>query len=265
MRLVVTCQVERAVGIPTNHQHLLTGIAYRFLACSDEEYARFLHDEGYAPDSGPKRFKLFCFSGLRAKRRRIAGETLWLGPGEVEWHIGSPKDEFLRNFATGLLAQGELAVGTQRLPIVRAQALPTPDFSSGTAHFSCLTPIVASVPTEGGGKTYLRPSEGAAFSEAARGNLLRKYRALHGEAPKTGEDNFTLTFDAEYLARNPHAGTKKITFKATEIIGALAPFTVVTSAPELIALGHAAGFGELNAGGFGMVETREPGRRELNK
>lgn len=259
MRLVVTCDVERAVGIPINHQHLLTGIVYRFLACSDEEYARFLHDEGYAPNGGPKRFKLFCFSGLRAKRRRIEREMLWLGPGMVEWHIGSPKEEFLQNFATGLLAQGELAVGTQRLPIVQAQALPTPEFSSGTARFTCLTPLVTSVPTEGGGKTYLRPSEGAAFSEALRGNLLHKYKALHGDAPEAGADCFAIAFDADYLARNPHGGTKKITFKATEIIGALAPF-MVTGTPELIALGYEAGFGELNAGGFGMVEAREPGR-----
>lgn len=270
MRLIVTCELKRTTAFPTNHQQQLAGVAYGLLRDSDPEYARFLHDEGYAGNAGTRRYKLFTFSGLRAPRprRRIAGDTLWLSAGSVEWMVSSPCASFLTHFATGLLSAGGLRVGDVLLPVSQAQTCPSPDFSGGTARFTCLTPLVASRPipaSEGGGKYYLRPSDGAAFSEALRGNLLHKYAALHGHAPAVGEDTFAMAFDAEYLARNPHGGTKKITFKEIDVIGALAPFTV-TGAPDLIALGYEAGFGELNAGGFGMVElasgVRQEGRGE---
>lgn len=266
MRLIVTCELKRATAFPTNHQQHLAGAAYGLLRASDPEYARFLHDEGYPADAGARRYKLFTFSGLRVPRprRRIEGPTLWLSAGTVEWIVSSPCASFLTHFATGLLSAGGLRVGDVLLPVSQAQTCPCPDFSTSTARFTCLTPLVASrpVPTsEGGGKYYLRPSDGVAFSEALRNNLLHKYAALHGHAPAVGEDAFAMEFDAEYLARNPHGGTKKITFKGIDVIGALAPFTV-TGAPELIALGYEAGFGELNAGGFGMVETASGARQE---
>src|ERR1051326_7162693 len=116
MRLVVECELQRETAFPVNHQHLLTGLVYGLLACSDGEFARFLHDEGYAADTGPKRFKLFCFSGLRAGRRRVAGQTLWLGPGKAEWLLSSPQERFLTHFATGLLTSGEMQVGAVTLP-----------------------------------------------------------------------------------------------------------------------------------------------------
>lgn len=260
MRLIVTCALERTTVFPVNHQQQLAGAAYGLLNDSDPDYARFLHDEGYAGGAGSRRYKLFTFSGLRVpkQRRRIEGDRLWLSAGAVEWIVSSPCASFLTHFATGLLSSGGLRVGNVLLPVVQAQTCPVPDFSEGTARFTCLTPLVASRPvpaSEGGGKYYLRPSDGAAFSEALRGNLLRKYVALHDELPAAGEDRFAMTFDAVYLARNAHGGTKKITFKQIEVIGALAPLTV-TGSPSLIALGYEAGFGELNASGFGMVDTQ---------
>jgi len=48
---------------------------------------------------------------------------------------------------------------------------------------------------------------------------------------------------------------KNIQFKQTNIIGFLAPFTVIGS-PELIRVGYEAGFGEKGSMGFGMVKTR---------
>ena len=264
MRLIVTCELKRATAFPTNHQQQLAGAAYGLLREADPEYARFLHDEGYASDGGARRYKLFTFSGLRVpkSRRRIEGATLWLDAGRVEWVVSSPCAAFLTHFATGLLSSGGLRIGDILLPVSQAQTCASPDFAEGTARFTCLTPLVASRPvpnSEGGGKYYLRPSDGVAFSEALRGNLLRKYAALHGHAPEEGENGFAMAFEAGYLARNPHGGTKKITFKGIDVIGALAPFTV-TGAPELIALGYEAGFGELNASGFGMVEMQEQGR-----
>lgn len=260
MRLRIECELRQSTPFPINHQHHLTATAYRMLQRADADYARFLHDDGYAPDEGPKRFKLFCFSGLRCKRRRVAGGTLWLGPGVVQWHVGSPVTPFLQNFATGLLAAGTLEVGAQPLSVISAQCLPDPDFHSGRAAFTCLTPIVAAVPRpqdEGGGTRYLRPCEGEAFSAAVRKNLLAKIRALRGTEPSADEACFEMTFDPDYLADPKHReGTKLITYKDVQIVGAQAPFTVVAS-PLLLETMWQCGAGEKNAGGFGMVELTQ--------
>ncbi len=257
MRLKVTCEVARETAFPVNHQHHLCSLAYGLLRRSDAEFARALHDEGFGAGEDTRRYKLFCFSTLRAPkgRRRVEGETLWLRPGPVEWVVSSPLASFLMHFATGLLSAGGLRVGETTLPILEAQTAASPDFAAGTARLTCLTPVVASVPGEAGGKRYLRPHEGSDFSEAVHRNLLRKYAALHGQA-HDGSEPFSLTWDVDYLARNPHGGQKKTTFKSIEVIGVQAPCTL-SGSPALLELAYDTGLGELNSSGFGMVEVYE--------
>ncbi len=254
MRLRVLLDNPRPVRVPINHQELLAGLVYHLLGTSSTDYSRFLHDEGYRMDGGPKRFKLFVFSNLRVPKsqRRLEGDQMHIARGPVEWLLASPVADFLTHGATGLLTAGNtLRVGGVHFPIRVVESLQTPAFTE-TTRFTCLTSIVASVPLPGGGTRYLRPCDGDAFSEAVRKNLLAKYRTLHGHPP--ADERLRLDFDQGYLARNPHGGTKKETFKGIDIIGAMAPFTL-TGSPELMELAWNAGLGEKNAGGFGMVDV----------
>ena len=181
----------------------------------------------------------------------MVGDHLQIAPGQVEWFLSSPREDFLLHSATGLLTAGStVQVGSLRLVIREVCALPQPPFTP-TAAFSCLTPIVASLPLPDRRTYYIRPCEGEAFSQAVRNNLLHKYRLLHsGELPT--DDRLTLTFDPTYLDRDPHVGTKKITFKDIHIIGAFAPFTL-TGSPELMQTAWECGLGEKNSSGFGMI------------
>ena len=256
MRLWVQCRLDRQVACPVNHQHYLTGLVYRLLECSDADYARFLHEEGYGLDADARRFKLFAFSGLRAQKRRIAGNTLWLGPGVVSWFVTSPVEDFLTHIATGLLSSGVLSVGPVEFPITQIETQAVPDFSAGAAHFTCLSPIVAAVPVEFNekpGTRYLRPAEdGLAFSEAVRKNLVRKYQTLHEGQPPANANDFELIFSADYLTSH-RGGTKNIEFKGIQIIGAQAPFRASGPA-ELLQTMWECGAGEKNSSGFGMIE-----------
>ncbi len=259
MRLLITGDLPRAVAIPLHQQHhALSSLVYTLLRAADPEYARFLHDEGYGGGGDARRYKLFCFSGLRCSRRRIAGETLWLGPGRVTWQVASPLPAFLQAFATGLLACGQLEIGSLHLPIAQTQCLADPDFASGFAAFTCLTPIVAALPLPDGGTRYLRPCEGEAFRQAVGRNLLHKYHALHGQPfPDAEKVPFDFAFNADYMADPRHRqGTKLTMYKGIQIVGAQAPFTV-SAAPALLQLMYDCGAGEKNAGGFGMVQVQE--------
>lgn len=255
MRLRIVLDNPRTTTIPINYQDNLTGLMYRLLGTSDADFSRFLHDDGYAVDDGPKRFKLFTFSWLRGRRAPGGGDLIQFLPGPIEWMVASPVEDFLRHCATGLLASSSLRVGTAEFPIVEIETLPSPALSE-TTYFTCLSPIVASVPATDGRSTayYLRPHETEAFSAAVRNNLLRKHEVLYGLPPI--DDRFDLSFKPDYLARGENAGTKKISYKGIDIVGAFAPFKVIGST-ELMRLMLECGAGEKNAGGFGCVEVME--------
>ena len=257
MRLRVCLDNSTGTRLPINYQEWLTAAVYGLLAASDADYARFLHDDGYADEDG-RRFKLFTFSWLRGTRRTVEGDTLRFAPGPLEWLVASPVEPFLTNLATGLLAAGMLRVGPATLPITQIETLPAPLLTETTA-FTCLSPVVAALPLPDGRTRYLRPSDGEAFSEAVRRNLLRKHRLLHGKLPD--DDRFALAFDPAYLARTG-GGTKLTTFKNIRIVGAFCPFTVSGSV-DLMRVGYETGFGEKNAAGFGMVDVKPHPMREM--
>lgn len=83
MRLRVELDNPHGATVPINHQEYLTAAVYGLLAKGDEDYARFLHDEGYGGEDS-KKFKMFTFSGLRAARRIAEGDKLRLPPGPLE-------------------------------------------------------------------------------------------------------------------------------------------------------------------------------------
>lgn len=253
MRLRIQLDNPHGAVIPLNYQHHLTAAIYGLLTASDAEYARFLHETGYGVEESAKRFKLFVFSWLRG-RHQVEGDQLRFAPGPLVWQIASPVAEFLTHCATGLLAEAALSVGPTAFPITQIQTLPPPQFTdlAETAHFTCLSPIVAALRLPDGGTRYLTPGDGEAFSAAIRANLLRKHAILHGGPP--ADDRFQLAFDPAYLERSG-GGTKLITYKTTQIRAAFAPFHASGSA-ELLRVGYEAGFGEKNAGGFGMVEMK---------
>lgn len=259
MRIRVAVRLSRAVGLPINYQHLLTGVVYSFLEAADADYATFLHNDGYAQSGDPadrKRFKLFVFSWLRGRAFRVRGGELEVGPGIAEWFVSSPVSEFLQDFAAGLFGAGALRVGRVELPIEVVETLPEPQLRSGDG-FICLSPIVVSVPDARDGKPgarYLRPGD-PDFGEYARRNLINKHLALTGEAPP--DTSLEIEFSADYLARR--AGTKLITYKGIQIVGAFCPFRL-SGSTDLMRVAYQCGLGEKNAGGFGMVE-RERGEK----
>jgi len=254
MRLAIRLRLEREARIPISHQAELAGVVYRLLRESDEEYAEFLHERGYALDEDPvRRMKLFVFSGLRApaSRRRAEGASLRLAPGPVDWYLSSPREEFLAHSATGLLCAGsEIRVGAVPFLIEEVRVLAEPVFAE-RMQFTCLTPVVASVRREDGTTHYLRPWQAEAFSEAVRRNALRKHALVHGGAPE--DDRLELRWKESYLARAPHQGTKCVTIKGIRVVGVQAPLTL-SGSPALLRIAYHCGLGEKNAAGFGMVE-----------
>lgn len=258
MRLHIQFHLDREMLLPINHHHELSALVYKLLGESDSEYAGFLHDEGYAlPEGGSLRYKLFVFSQLRvpASRRMVEGLFLRVQPGLVDWFLSSPREEFLTHSASALLTAGShVRVGPLQLKVHQVTALPPFTFTS-PMRFTSVTPIVCSVPLPDGRNYFLRPQDDAMFSESIRKNLARKYLMIYGAPPE--DERLTLEFDRQYLQNSIYGGTKKITYKNTDIIGALAPFTL-TGSSALMKVGYDCGFGQKNSAGFGMADIARP-------
>lgn len=247
MRIQILAEVGNGISLSINYNHLLVGAIYRFLAESNPEYADFLHREGYK--AAEKRFKLFTFSQLMAKRRSIKGQQIHF-QSTLTWFISSPIAQFLSHLADTLLTEGRLSIGSSKLKIKDVTVPRVPCFRS-EMEFRCLSPIVMSaVRNDGERRTHYCLPDDPELSELIRQNLIRKHEAIHG---CISQDNaFSLRFDDDYIRRKQGRVTRLIDFKGIKIRGILCPFRV-SGSPELIQVGYECGFGDKNSAGFGMV------------
>ncbi|MDE0397711.1 MAG: CRISPR-associated endoribonuclease Cas6 [Candidatus Poribacteria bacterium] len=250
MRLKIIIDVADQLILPINYTPLLTGVIYRFLVESDAEYAAFLHDEGYT--AGAKRFKLFTFSQLLAKQRRILDDNIHFG-STIAWYVSSPMERFLSHFADTLLTQGRLSLGRRELQIKDVSIPRIPRFQT-QMRLRCLSPIVMSTVRQRDGKQtqhYCLPDD-PALSELIRQNLMRKHEAIYGQPPK--EDALRFRFDTDYINSRHRRVTRLVDYKGTQIRGVMAPF-YVSGSVALIQTGYECGFGVKNSIGFGMAEV----------
>lgn len=249
MRIKIIADVGEGLTLPISYNHLLVGVIYRFLNVSNPEYAAFLHDEGYV--AAQKRFKLFTFSQLMAKRRRISTGQIHFGSA-VAWYVSSPVETFLLHFADTLLTEGCLSLGAHQLQIKDVSAPRMPLFTS-KMEFRCLSPIVMTTVRQHNGKPsmyYCLPGD-PAFSALIRQNLIRKHEAIYDRAPH--DDTLNFAFDERYLQKRQGRATRLVDYKGIKIKGVMSPCRVSGSVP-LIQTGYECGFGDKNSAGFGMVE-----------
>ncbi len=258
MRIKISLKaIFNNTSLPVNYQYFLTGLIYRFIANSSEDYSRFLHDEGYRIGESKNGFKLFTYSMLLSKNAKVHGDKIVFRSGNIEWYITSPVSEFIQHLVSGIFAAGqEIRIGSDKTPsrflVTQVETLPNPSFTD-TMKFTCLSPVTASAGnTESDHSTphYIRPWEDG-FSDAIKNNLLKKYLLMHGKIIDDAE--LSIAVDKEYTNKRAGKIIKNIQFKQTNIIGFLAPFTV-TGNPELIRIGYEAGFGGKGSIGFGMVK-----------
>ena len=250
MRIKIIADVGAGLTLPINYNSKLVGVIYHFLAESNAEYATFLHDTGYS--TGKKRFKLFTFSQLLAKQRRIQGTHIHFG-SQLTWYVSSPVETFLSHFADTLLTEGRLSIGRHRLQIKDVSIPRIPGFQT-RMRMRCLSPIVMSTVRQRDGKQsqhYCLP-EDPALSELIRQNLIRKHEAIYSRTPT--DDALTFRFDTDYTHARPRRVTRLVDYKGTQIRGVMAPFYVAGS-PALIQTGYECGFGVKNSLGFGMVDV----------
>lgn len=246
MRVSLTFEAERgALTLPVHYNHLLQSLIYRNL---DQALAGWLHEGGYA--LGRRRFKLFTFSRLLCRRRRLLrteGRVLFQGP--VVLKIGSPETKLLESLVLHLLRAERVTIGGTACRLLSVQ-VEVPPRVEGPAVVRALSPICAYrtlYALDGKRKTYFFSPWEREFGDLILDNLQRKARAFWGEAaPLEGAYIKPRTVDR----RNEIL----VNFKGTWIKGWTGTYELRLPEPYFT-LAYDAGLGPKNSQGFGMVEV----------
>jgi len=294
MRFKITLSNPNTKKIPINYQHFLSSTIYDYLYTSNIDFSTKLHSGLHI--EGNKNFKFFTFSWLQIPDKKIVNSELIINSSQFCLYVSSPWNEFIQNFANGLLEKGNLRIGKEIFPIIQIETstnyiVPEYDNTKNISlEFICLSPIVITTKKEYKGKLvkyYYKPTDSYdEITEKIKNNLLKKYKSFYNKEPYNKE--FKITFDQNYIKSNNSqvlvhyiknysgqifANNKELFTGSPENFSSLhktpnqsqidikipaimCPFKAEGS-PELIKFGYECGFGEENSAGFGMVKLKQ--------
>ncbi len=228
--------------VPVHYNYFLQSLIYRHL---DVHLAQTLHDEGIG--EGTKRFRYFTFSRLMGDFQRRDGQ-LHFTRGAI-LYIASPNSAFLESLLIHLLAEGEIEISGQRVPLYKVEVVPQPAYQPEVV-LKALSPITLRETLRQPNEryTYYLAPHDPDFSERIISNLRSKVRFWYGYDIPPG-DAYCLPYAVDQN-KNYHP----INFKGTWVKGwsGLYRFHAPT---EYFQMALDAGLGERNSGGFGCVEV----------
>lgn len=115
-RLILTVD-RRSFGdlLPINYQYEQSAVIYRILSKASEEYADWLHHNGFQLESG-RRFKLFTFSRLKIEKRQVLpqNERIRILSDSVEWQISFLPEKSTEKFIQGLFSNQAFEIGDRQ-------------------------------------------------------------------------------------------------------------------------------------------------------
>jgi len=261
MRFIITLRVNaRKFGrlLPLNYQYEMSAAIYKTLSSCSEDFAAWLHDNGFKTDEG-KQFKLFTFSRFNIPSFRIIKQSnqLELLSDQVFWQISFLPENSTQTFIGGVFENHVFEIGNRdsrvQFEVANIEILPHPEFKE-TMCYKALSPISVSFRDERGRDCYPRTSEEFANADWVKErllvNLLDKYSAFYGEDYQ-GES--FLDFSVLTEPKSSLVTIKSGTYAETKVRGFMCQLALNTP-PELQRIAYESGLGELNSQGFGCLE-----------
>jgi CRISPR-associated endoribonuclease Cas6 len=254
--------------LPLNYQYELSAWIYKILNYGNEEFAEWLHKEGYTNDY--KNFKLFTFSNLIIPKYQIKGDRMLIDSRINELFVSFYPIESLEYFVSGVFKNQQFTIGDKKskaaFTVNNVEKLTEPDFNS-TMEFKALSPILISYKnTENKKYAEYKHPEDENYGNLLIKNLAAKYNAFYAtetnpfgvpnpERVKPMEQgNLDYTFKPLTKPKSRLITIKSGTKQESKLRGYLYKFHLKAPA-ELIRLGYYAGFGEKNSLGFGCGEV----------
>lgn len=241
--------------LPINYQYESSCVIYRILGQASNDYAHWLHENGFILDNGKqfKQFKLFCFSRLKIEKRQILPkeERIKILSDTVEWQISFLPEKSTEKFIQGLFANQIFEIGdkvsTVQFHVRNVEVLPPPQYKEEMEFFT-MSPICLRYRQENGSTKYLSPSDERA-ADAILTGLVSRYEAFSGKSfNQTDDFKFTVLDEPKSVLVKLKANTPE----QTKVRGYMCRFRV--KAPlELMKIMYEGGVGQECSQGFGCV------------
>jgi len=258
MRFIIKLETRsQSAEIPINYQYPLSAAIYKIIAKGDDEYAEFLHEQGYG-----KGFKFFTFSDIKGKFK-IRGDRMMFLSNQISFTICFHIPEASKNFIEGLFRSEEIVIADKRsrvqFNVQSVVALDNPlkdtvvnEVISVTA--KAISPIVIGEKQDTGHYTFLAPDDNH-FIKHLVNSWRSKIAANYNDATAT---NAILLAEVEKY-NNPWR-SRLVTIKAdtpeeTKIRGFLNFKLKLTAERQFIDLVLNAGIGLYSAQGMGCLEV----------
>ncbi len=257
MRIRITLErIGHRNVLPINYMYPLSAWIYQVINRADEEYASFLHDQGYA--KAGKRFKFFTFSSLQIPRFQVLKNTdrICILSEEVEIILSFYTDRIADKFILGLFNKQHFRLGDRISQVefnVKNIVWMPCEIPQNTLTFRTLSPLVVSRKNSRGLDDYYPPTQDG-YESLLFKNLLDKYMVSGGTL---NPDWYESPMEFRLLTTIPKP--RLITLKdhtpaSTKVKGYLFDFEL-TAPKELLEIGLMGGFGRYNAEGFGCCEV----------
>lgn len=262
MRLILTLKpLTPEPKLMWNYHYPLASWLYGIIAKADNNYARFLHEEGY-PVKEKKTFKHFTFSDLQAKITYQKGDSgfLIISP-TVQWTVSFYIDKIAEKFIAGLFNEKVVEVFNREYKVLfkieRLDMLPAFSHNHTTSFKATSLMVVAE--KKDGNDQYLEPID-PRFGQYLISGLIDKYLSIIKEKNEVIDTSLIAQEIYFQLMDITRMKSRKITIKeykqaATEIKG-YRDFTFTLTGPkEVIEVGFLGGFGRYCSEGCGFCEV----------
>jgi CRISPR-associated endoribonuclease Cas6 len=257
MRFRITLSVYSKTKkcLPFNYQYELSSWIYRIIHQADEEYSHFLHQNGY--QTARKSFKLFCFSNFHIPKFATTKEVLVVECDKISFYITFYLDRASEKFITGLFQHKQGSIGNKEhqldFEVSSIEAKPFV-WAGDVLHLRTISPLVIGRKNEQNHDDYLPPTH-PEFKDLFLNNLTDKYKATGQDIPLHWQD-YPFDLQIHEPIKSKLITIKSNTEKPTRVRGYM--FSFHLKAPkELLEVGLLAGFGKMNAQGFGACEIVE--------
>jgi len=262
MRFKLTLNIEHQVygsRLPINYQYEMSAWIYRIISQGDEQYAEWLHQNGFS-DEKFRKFKLFVFSNLYSQGIKYVHDRLIFRSDKASLYLSLLPEKSTEAFIRGIFREQAFSLGDRQsrvqFNVQQIELTPPPDFSDNFV-FKTISPVVISTQADRDHHPrYLSPDE-SDYRQMIISNLKEKYKSFHNN-PFEGDENFS--FELLSPARSKLIKIKAGTKEETLVRGFIFTFRLQAD-KELLKVMHEAGMGEKNAQGFGCVESK--GRESL--
>lgn len=259
MRFKLILEVnKKAFGnlLPLNYQYEQSAAIYKILFSANEEYATWLHNNGYEAEPNTT-FKLFTYSRFKIEKRKILPEEerLKILCDTIEWQISFLPEKSTEEFIKGVFLNQTFEIGDKQscvqFLIKQIEILPPPNYKK-KMQFNTMSPLCIRF-RENAKRydQYLSPADDLA-EELILQNILSKYKAIHNKEYTGNLENwdFKILNAPKSVLIKIKSGTKE----ESKVRGYMCKFRI--EAPiELIKIVYEGGLGSLNSQGFGCLEV----------